>query len=166
MVIIPVTMNLLFGPKVTRILHLLYPSPKGAAFLGGRWLGHFSRPSIREIWQASNLGGAAGNDHISQTGSSENHGLKHTFHPFPSHPMDFWYIYLYMNGCFQKKWQNMVNVRRQQVYYTWMLWVWWAYVTLPETNSSHLKMVVSNWNLLCHRSIFTGYVSFREGSSQ
>ena len=35
-------------------------------------------------------------------------------------------------------------------------------ITLPETNSSHLKMVVSNRNLLCQGSIFGGYVSFRE----
>ncbi len=35
--------------------------------------------------------------------------------------------------------------------------------TLPETNSSPLKMVVSNRNLLFQGSIFRGYVSFREG---
>ena len=35
--------------------------------------------------------------------------------------------------------------------------------TLPETNSSHLKMVVSNRNCLFQRSIFRCYVSFREG---
>ena len=35
--------------------------------------------------------------------------------------------------------------------------------TLPETNSSHLKMVVSNRNLLFQRSIFRCYVTFREG---
>ena len=37
-------------------------------------------------------------------------------------------------------------------------------VTLPETNSSPLKMMVSNRNLLFQGSIFRGYVSFREGS--
>ena len=35
--------------------------------------------------------------------------------------------------------------------------------TLPKTNSSPLKMVVSNRNLLFQGSIFRGYVSFREG---
>ena len=38
-------------------------------------------------------------------------------------------------------------------------------ITLPETKSSHLKMVVSNRNLLLKGSIFRGYVSFREGIS-
>ena len=37
--------------------------------------------------------------------------------------------------------------------------------TLPETNSSPLKMVVSNRNLLFQGSIFRGYVSYREGKS-
>ena len=36
--------------------------------------------------------------------------------------------------------------------------------TLPKTNSSHLKMVVSNRNLLFQGSIFRCYVSFREGT--
>ena len=36
--------------------------------------------------------------------------------------------------------------------------------TLPETNSSPLKMMVSNRNLLFQGSIFRGYVSFREGN--
>ncbi len=36
--------------------------------------------------------------------------------------------------------------------------------TPPETNSSHLKMVVSNRNLLFQRSIFRCYVSFTEGN--
>jgi len=36
-------------------------------------------------------------------------------------------------------------------------------LTLPETNSSPLKMVVSNRNILFQGSIFRGYVSFREG---
>ncbi len=39
-------------------------------------------------------------------------------------------------------------------------------ITLPKTNSSPLKMVVSNRNLLFQGSIFRGYVSFREGISQ
>ena len=34
--------------------------------------------------------------------------------------------------------------------------------TLPETNELPLKMLVSNRNLLFQRSIFRGYVSFRE----
>ena len=34
---------------------------------------------------------------------------------------------------------------------------------LPETNSSPLKVMVSNRNLLFQGSIFRGYVSFREG---
>ena len=34
--------------------------------------------------------------------------------------------------------------------------------TLPKTNSSPLKMMVSNRNLLFQGSIFRGYVSFRE----
>ncbi len=37
-------------------------------------------------------------------------------------------------------------------------------VTLPETNSSHLKIMVSNRNLLFQGSIFRCYVSFREGT--
>ena len=37
--------------------------------------------------------------------------------------------------------------------------------TLPETNSSPLKMMVSNRNLLFQGSIFRGYVSFRDGIS-
>ena len=37
--------------------------------------------------------------------------------------------------------------------------------TLPQTNSSPLKMVDSNRNLLFQWSIFRGYVSFREGTS-
>ncbi len=37
--------------------------------------------------------------------------------------------------------------------------------TLPETNSSRLKMMVSNRNLLFQGSIFRGYVSFRECKS-
>ena len=36
-------------------------------------------------------------------------------------------------------------------------------LTLPKTNSSPLKMVVSNGNLLFKGSIFRGYASFREG---
>ena len=36
--------------------------------------------------------------------------------------------------------------------------------TLPETNSSPQKMVVSNRNFLFQWSIFRGYVSFREGN--
>ena len=36
--------------------------------------------------------------------------------------------------------------------------------TLPETNSSPLKMMVSNRNLLFQGSIFRCYVSFREGT--
>ena len=36
--------------------------------------------------------------------------------------------------------------------------------TLLKTNSSHLKMVVSNRNLLFQGSIFRCYVSFREGT--
>ena len=39
-----------------------------------------------------------------------------------------------------------------------------SYSTLLKTNSSHLKMVVSNRNLLFQGSIFRCYVSFREGS--
>ena len=38
-------------------------------------------------------------------------------------------------------------------------------LTLPETNSSPLKMVVSNTNLLFQGSIFRGYVSFREAKT-
>ena len=34
--------------------------------------------------------------------------------------------------------------------------------TLPETNQNAPKMMVSNRNLLFHRSIFSGYISFRE----
>ena len=37
--------------------------------------------------------------------------------------------------------------------------------TLPETNSSPLKTIISNRNLLFQGSIFRGYVSFREGSN-
>ena len=37
--------------------------------------------------------------------------------------------------------------------------------TLLKTNSSHLKMVVSNRNLLFQGSIFRCYVSFREGKT-
>ena len=36
-------------------------------------------------------------------------------------------------------------------------------VALPETNIAPKKWVVSNRNLLYQRSIFKGYVSFREG---
>ena len=36
-------------------------------------------------------------------------------------------------------------------------------MTLPETNSSPLKMMIFNRNLLFQGSIFRGYVSFREG---
>ena len=36
--------------------------------------------------------------------------------------------------------------------------------TLLKTNSSHLKMVVSNRNLLFQGSIFRCYVSFRDGN--
>ena len=39
-------------------------------------------------------------------------------------------------------------------------------ITLPETNSSPLKMMVSNRNLLFKGSIFRGYVCFREGKYQ
>ena len=35
--------------------------------------------------------------------------------------------------------------------------------TLPETNSSHLKMRVSNRNLLFQGGIFRCHLSFREG---
>ena len=35
-------------------------------------------------------------------------------------------------------------------------------VTIPETNSSPLKMVISNRNLLFQWSIFRDYVSFRK----
>ncbi len=37
--------------------------------------------------------------------------------------------------------------------------------TLPETNSSPLKMDGWNTTFLLGRSIFRGYVSFREGNS-
>ena len=39
------------------------------------------------------------------------------------------------------------------------------FLNLPETNSSDLKMVVSNRNPFFQRFIFRGYVSFREGTS-
>ena len=37
--------------------------------------------------------------------------------------------------------------------------------TLPETNSSHLKMDGWNTTFLLERPIFRGYVSFREGKT-
>ena len=43
-------------------------------------------------------------------------------------------------------------------------WGSWEF-TLPETNSSPLKMMVSNRNLLFQGSIFRCYVSFREGKA-
>ncbi len=38
--------------------------------------------------------------------------------------------------------------------------------TLPETNNSHLKIGHPNRKLVFQPSIFTGYVSFREGKSK
>ncbi len=42
-------------------------------------------------------------------------------------------------------------------------WFWPFNLTLPETNSSHLKMDGWKMNFLLGRPIFRGYVSFREG---
>ena len=42
--------------------------------------------------------------------------------------------------------------------------VWEQIITLPETNSSHLKLDGWKTNFLLAHLIFTGYVSFREGN--
>ena len=41
-----------------------------------------------------------------------------------------------------------------------LMWV----ITLPQTNSSHLKIGLPNRKVVFQPSIFRGYVSFREGN--
>ena len=41
---------------------------------------------------------------------------------------------------------------------------WVMGYTLPETNSSHLKIGLPNRKVIFQPSIFCGYVSFREGN--
>ena len=67
--------------------------------------------------------------------------------------------------CTTSEWLDLDtrNVQWSWVSSDFFVWHIVAWGTLPKTNSSPLKMVVSNRHLLFHWSIFRGYVSFREG---
>ena len=74
-------------------------------------------------------------------------------------------IPLALKGLVYQKYTNVLctylrNSEDHHVFFQGFL-----FITLPETSSSHLKMVVSSRNLLFQRSIFRCYVSFSEGKS-
>ena len=112
----------------------------------------------------------AGSEILHQVIWRSSHYLQGFIHPGLWSP-DFWTI----NGMddFQKKSGKTIPQQTPKylmdVFVEYLRFVLFLLIqqylhkvsTLPETNSSPLKMMVSNRNLLFQRSIFRGYVSFR-----